>query len=153
MQLGGSDQLGNIVSGVDLIRRANFVEAGLAGDGGEEAKDDPAFGLTFPLLTTAAGDKFGKSAGNAVWLDPSMTSPFDLYQVRPPSLLVVDLFRARAELTRPRPPQFFLRTTDDEVDKYLRIFTFMRIGEIEGIMYDHKVRSLLPSLLPVRRPD
>ncbi|GAA5852213.1 hypothetical protein JCM9279_006934 [Rhodotorula babjevae] len=116
MQLGGSDQLGNIVSGVDLIRRANFVEAGLAGEGAsgdEAARDDPAFGLTFPLLTTAAGDKFGKSAGNAVWLDPSMTSPFDLYQ-------------------------FFLRTTDDEVDKYLRIFTFMRIGEIEGIMYDHK---------------
>ncbi|GAA5905407.1 hypothetical protein JCM8208_004270 [Rhodotorula glutinis] len=120
MQLGGSDQLGNIVSGVDLIRRANFVEAGLAGEGegasasgDEAARDDPAFGLTFPLLTTAAGDKFGKSAGNAVWLDPGMTSPFDLYQ-------------------------FFLRTTDDEVEKYLRIFTFMRIGEIEGILYDHK---------------
>ncbi|KPV71805.1 uncharacterized protein RHOBADRAFT_40149 [Rhodotorula graminis WP1] len=126
MQLGGSDQLGNIVSGVDLIRRANFVDAaGLAGEGasggasGDEARDDPAFGLTFPLLTTAAGDKFGKSAGNAVWLDPSMTSPFDLYQ-------------------------FFLRTTDDEVDKYLRIFTFMRIGEIEGIMYDHKARLASP---------
>lgn len=83
MQLGGSDQLGNILSGVDLIRRANLVEAGgsLAGEG-EEAKEDPAYGLTFPLLTTAAGDKFGKSAGNAVWLDPGMTSPFELYQVR-----------------------------------------------------------------------
>jgi tyrosyl-tRNA synthetase len=79
MQLGGSDQLGNIVSGIDLIRRSNFVEAG---EGGGEAKEDPAFGLTFPLLTTAAGEKFGKSAGNAIWLDPSMTSPFEVYQVR-----------------------------------------------------------------------
>ncbi|TNY18594.1 tyrosine-tRNA ligase [Rhodotorula diobovata] len=116
MQLGGSDQLGNILSGVDLIRRANLVEAGgsLAGEG-EEAKEDPAYGLTFPLLTTAAGDKFGKSAGNAVWLDPGMTSPFELYQ-------------------------FFLRTTDEEVDKYLRIFTFIRVVEIEGIMHDHKAQ-------------
>ncbi|GAA6051084.1 hypothetical protein JCM3770_004704 [Rhodotorula araucariae] len=115
MQLGGSDQLGNIVSGVDLIRRANFVEAGLAGEGELEGKEDPAFGLTFPLLTTAAGEKFGKSAGNAVWLDPSMTSPFDLYQ-------------------------FFLRTTDEEVEKYLKIFTFIRVVEIDGIMHDHRAQ-------------
>ncbi|GJN91291.1 hypothetical protein Rhopal_004310-T1 [Rhodotorula paludigena] len=110
MQLGGSDQLGNIVSGIDLIRRANFIDAGAAA---EEAKEDPAFGLTFPLLTTASGDKFGKSAGNAIWLDPSMTSPFDLYQ-------------------------FFLRTTDEEVEKYLKIFTFIRVVEIDAIMHDHK---------------
>ncbi|BGP49085.1 tyrosyl-tRNA synthetase [Rhodotorula kratochvilovae] len=115
MQLGGSDQLGNIVSGVDLIRRANFVEAGMAGEGEPEGKEDPAFGLTFPLLTTAAGEKFGKSAGNAVWLDPSLTSPFDLYQ-------------------------FFLRTTDEEAEKYLKIFTFIRVVEIEGIMHDHRAQ-------------
>ncbi|EMS24167.1 tyrosyl-trna synthetase [Rhodotorula toruloides NP11] len=110
MQLGGSDQLGNIVSGIDLIRRSNFIESG---EGEGEAKEDPAFGLTFPLLTTAAGEKFGKSAGNAIWLDPAMTSPFEVYQ-------------------------FFLRTTDEEVEKYLKIFTFIRVVEIEGIMQDHK---------------
>jgi tyrosyl-tRNA synthetase len=75
IQLGGSDQLGNIVSGIDMIRRSKF--------GDEETKDvdDPAFGVTFPLLTTSSGEKFGKSAGNAIWLDPKMTSPFDVYQV------------------------------------------------------------------------
>lgn len=87
MQLGGSDQLGNIMSGIDLIRRSNHAtEEGTSGgepvDGAEGGKEDPAFGLTFPLLTTASGEKFGKSAGNAIWLDPTMTSPFELYQVR-----------------------------------------------------------------------
>ena len=53
------------------------VEAGVEGE-----LEDPAYGVTMPLLTTATGDKFGKSAGNAVWLDPGMTSPFELYQVR-----------------------------------------------------------------------
>ncbi|GAA5871324.1 hypothetical protein JCM3774_000910 [Rhodotorula dairenensis] len=118
MQLGGSDQLGNIVSGIDLIRRSNHALEGTAGDEPTEGaegggKEDPAFGLTFPLLTTASGEKFGKSAGNAIWLDPTMTSPFELYQ-------------------------FFLRTTDEEVEKYLRIFTFIRVVELEGIMQDHK---------------
>ena len=87
MQLGGSDQLGNIISGIDLIRRSNHAtEEGASGgepvEGAEGGKEDPAFGLTFPLLTTASGEKFGKSAGNAIWLDPTMTSPFELYQVR-----------------------------------------------------------------------
>ncbi|GAA5958925.1 hypothetical protein JCM21900_005414 [Sporobolomyces salmonicolor] len=111
IQLGGSDQLGNIVSGIDMIRRSKFGAD--ATEAGKE--DDPAFGVTFPLLTTAAGEKFGKSAGNAVWLDPGMTSPFDLYQ-------------------------FFLRTTDEEVEKYLRIFTFIRVMELQGIMQDHKAQ-------------
>lgn len=65
VQFGGSDQWGNITAGTDLVRRKA---------GGE------AFGVTFPLLTTAAGEKFGKSAGNAVWLCEHLTSPFDLYQ-------------------------------------------------------------------------
>lgn len=76
-----------------MIRREGLSEAQYASEldqeiaqGGEEAKEDkskpgPAYGLTFPLLTTASGEKFGKSAGNAVWLDPSLTSPFDFYQV------------------------------------------------------------------------
>ena len=59
-----------------MIRRSKFGET----EQGKEV-DDPAFGVTFPLLTTASGEKFGKSAGNAIWLDPKMTSPFDLYQV------------------------------------------------------------------------
>lgn len=52
-------------------------------EGVEEEKEEPAYGVTMPLLTTASGEKFGKSAGNAIWLDAAMTSPFALYQVRP----------------------------------------------------------------------
>lgn len=85
IQLGGSDQLGNITSGIEMIRKSHAslvnvsqdVKLGLGGD-----QDEPAYGVTMPLLTTAAGDKFGKSAGNAIWLDPTMTSPFEFYQVR-----------------------------------------------------------------------
>ncbi len=65
LQTGGSDQWGNITAGIDLIRRK---------EGGE------AYGLTCPLLLTPDGKKFGKSAGNAVWLDPAMTSPYRFYQ-------------------------------------------------------------------------
>ena len=65
LQMGGSDQWGNIVNGTDLIRRV---------DGGE------AFGLTTPLITTADGAKMGKTAGGAVWLDPAMLSPYDYWQ-------------------------------------------------------------------------
>lgn len=95
IQLGGSDQLGNIMSGIEMIRksqgleespvgvRKEEVELGAQAQGGEEARE-PAFGVTMPLLTTASGEKFGKSAGNAVWLDPAMTSPFEFYQVGGP---------------------------------------------------------------------
>jgi tyrosyl-tRNA synthetase len=68
LQLGGSDQWGNIVSGLDLIGRLCPLDA------------EAAHGLTMPLLVTANGEKMGKSAGNAVWLDPSLTSPFAVYQ-------------------------------------------------------------------------
>lgn len=70
IQLGGSDQWGNIIAGIDLIKRQS------SGD-----TTDPAYGLTFPLLTTDTGEKFGKSAGNAVWLDGDQTSVHDFYQV------------------------------------------------------------------------
>lgn len=84
IQLGGSDQLGNIMSGIEMIRKTHTqlvpvsqdIELRKAGE-----LEDPAYGVTMPLLTTAAGEKFGKSAGNAVWLDSSMTSPFEFYQV------------------------------------------------------------------------
>jgi len=65
IQMGGSDQWGNIVAGVDLIRRM---------------KRDAAFGITFPLITTSSGAKMGKTAKGAVWLDPERTSPYDYYQ-------------------------------------------------------------------------
>lgn len=73
IQVGGSDQWGNITAGLELIGRLDAVD-GVVGA-------PPAFGLTTPLLTTSTGEKFGKSAGNAVWLDPDMTSVFDFYQV------------------------------------------------------------------------
>lgn len=81
IQVGGSDQWGNILAGLELIAR-------LDPPGTPTTPDTPpvAFGITTPLLTTASGDKFGKSAGNAVWLDPGMTSVFDFYQVRPTTL-------------------------------------------------------------------
>lgn len=70
-------------------------------------------GLTLPLVTTEEGDKFGKSAGNAIWLDPKKTSPYSLYQ-------------------------FFIRTKDSEVEKLLKLFTFYSTGEIKDIMFKHK---------------
>ena len=88
VQIGGSDQYGNIIAGMDAVKyiaqsntespqEATWLEA----DGKLKADATP-MGLTVPLLTTARGEKFGKSAGNAVWLDRSMTSAFDLYGVR-----------------------------------------------------------------------
>lgn len=95
LQIGGSDQWGNIVSGADLIRRLR---------GGR------AHGLVMPLLTTAAGTKFGKTEGGAVWLDPALTKPYEFYQ-------------------------FWLNTDDRDVAKYLKFFTFFesaRIRELEA---------------------
>jgi len=71
-------------------------------------------GLTVPLVTTESGNKFGKTAGNAVWLDKEKTSSFELYQ-------------------------FFLRTADSQVENYLNVFTFMKQNEIEAIMRKHEV--------------
>jgi tyrosyl-tRNA synthetase len=86
IQIGGSDQWGNIVAGIELINRLGPTNGELPGSlaSGEMSSNDTApraYGITTPLLTTANGDKFGKSAGNAVWLDESKTSPFDFYQV------------------------------------------------------------------------
>jgi tyrosyl-tRNA synthetase len=71
LQLGGSDQWGNIVTGTELIRRKYFAE---------EQKEAEAFALTCPLITKADGSKFGKSEGGNVWLDPERTSPYKFYQ-------------------------------------------------------------------------
>lgn len=83
IQVGGSDQWGNIISGIELINR---TMSGLAEN--DSSGPEKGFGLTTPLLTTSSGEKFGKSAGNAVWLDSSMTSVFDFYQV---PILLYDL--------------------------------------------------------------
>ncbi|MBW3562104.1 MAG: tyrosine--tRNA ligase [Actinobacteria bacterium] len=97
LQCGGTDQWGNIVAGVELTRRMH---------GGE------VHGLVWPLLTTADGSKFGKSAGNAVWLDPEMTSPYAYYQ-------------------------YWINTHDDDVIRFLRLFTFLDEETIEGLAAAH----------------
>ena len=86
VQIGGSDQMGNIMAGIDAI---NYINKNHYDPDHRMENDDflmKPMGFTVPLLTTAAGEKFGKSAGNAVWLDKDMTSAFDLYQVYQPIL-------------------------------------------------------------------
>ncbi len=89
-QIGGSDQWGNITAGIDLVRKLR----------GEEV-----YGITIPLVCDSAGQKFGKSEGNAVYLDARKTSPYDFYQ-------------------------FFFRTTDADVARFLKIFTFLSLDAI-----------------------
>jgi tyrosyl-tRNA synthetase len=93
LQMGGSDQWGNIVAGVDLIRRLRGARA---------------HGLVFPLVTTTAGVKFGKTEAGAVWLDPKLTSPYRFYQ-------------------------FWLNTDDRDVLTYLKFFTWLSQGEISEL--------------------
>ena len=93
VQIGGSDQWGNITAGIDLIRKRRGVEA---------------YGLTIPLVCDSAGRKFGKSEGNAIYLDARKTSYYDFYQ-------------------------FFLRTTDEDVVRFLKIFTFLPPEEIDDL--------------------
>ena len=93
LQLGGSDQWGNITAGIELIRRVDGVEA---------------HGLTVPLVTTAAGTKFGKTEAGAVWLDAERTSPYAFYQ-------------------------FWLGTDDADVGRYLRYYTLLPREEIEEL--------------------
>lgn len=66
------------MSGIEMIRKSSIEHQSEK----ERNQEQPAYGVTMPLLTTASGEKFGKSAGNAVWLDASLTSPFAFYQVR-----------------------------------------------------------------------
>ncbi|KAI0066165.1 hypothetical protein BV25DRAFT_1868421 [Artomyces pyxidatus] len=109
IQVGGSDQWGNIVAGVELLNRAH----GSPDD--QAAARDKGFGITTPLLTTASGEKFGKSAGNAVWLDEKMTSIYDFYQ-------------------------FFLRTPDEDVGRYLKLFTLLPLQRINEALSEHMLR-------------
>ncbi|KAH9858803.1 hypothetical protein C2E23DRAFT_718187 [Lenzites betulinus] len=107
IQIGGSDQWGNIIAGIELISRANSAP-GASQDGAAEK----GFGLTTPLLTTASGQKFGKSAGNAVSLNENETSVYDFYQ-------------------------FFLRTSDGDVGRYLKMFSLLSEAQIEDVMRSH----------------
>ena len=97
LQIGGSDQWGNITSGVELIRKKI---------GGT------AYGLTMPLITKADGTKFGKSEGNAIWLDKEKTSSYEMYQ-------------------------FFLNAEDVKVIEYLKKLTFLSKEEIEDLEQKH----------------
>jgi len=91
IQMGGSDQWGNIVAGIDLIRRLEGKQA---------------FGITFPLIMTADGRKMGKTEKGAVWLDAQRTSPYEYYQ-------------------------FWINTDDRDVIRFLALFTFLPMEEIE----------------------
>ena len=93
LQMGGSDQWGNIVAGVDLVRRK---------------LQKTAFGITFPLITTSSGAKMGKTASGAVWLDSERTSPYDYYQ-------------------------FWVNTDDNDVARFLALFTFLPMEEIQEV--------------------
>ena len=97
LQIGGSDQWGNITSGVELIRKKIGQEA---------------FGLSMPLITKADGTKFGKSEGNAIWLDINKTSSYEMYQ-------------------------FFLNAEDSKVIEYLKKLTFLSIDEINDLEKKH----------------
>jgi len=94
LQMGGSDQWGNITAGTELIGRREGAQA---------------HGLVFPLLTNAAGGKFGKSESGNIWLDPTKTSPYQFYQ-------------------------FWLNSDDRDVERLLRFFTFLPLDEIAAVM-------------------
>jgi len=81
LQIGGADQYGNIVSGVDAVKyiQRTHPDPDVRKDGVTQL--NTPYGFTVPLLTTSTGEKFGKSAGNAIWLNKDMTSSFDLYGV------------------------------------------------------------------------
>lgn len=108
LQVGGGDQWGNITAGVELIRRLRGVEA---------------FGLTFPLICDRAGRKFGKSEGNAIYLDARRTSPYAFYQ-------------------------YFLRVDDADVIRLLKVFTFLPLEEITEL--EQRLR-VAPEQRPAQR--
>lgn len=130
IQIGGSDQYGNIMAGIEAINyiRKNHYDPDVKRD--RAGDNNKPMGFTVPLLTTSSGEKFGKSAGNAVWLDKDMTSPFDLYQVRIKSTL--ELVHLADDCFK-----FFLRSSDEDVTRYLKLFTFMPLKDIEAVVAEH----------------
>ena len=109
LQMGGSDQWGNITTGTELIRRMHV---------GEEAK---AFAMTCPLVTKTDGSKFGKTESGNVWLDTNRTSVYKFYQ-------------------------FWLNTTDEDAEKYIKIFTFLDQDTIASLIKEHKSEPHLRAL-------
>lgn len=110
LQMGGSDQWGNITTGTELIRRK---ENAMVGDVEDENVTHKAFALTTPLMTKADGQKMGKTAGGeTIWLDANLTSPYQFYQ-------------------------FWLGQDDRDVPKLLRVFTLFSKEEIESIEAQH----------------
>jgi tyrosyl-tRNA synthetase len=101
LQMGGQDQWGNIVAGSDLTRRKLNLQV---------------YGMTFPLITTASGEKFGKSAGNAIWLDAKRTTVSDFYQ-------------------------YFRNADDRDVEKYLGLFTFLPMEEARRLPQENINRA------------
>ncbi len=97
LQISGSDQWGNIVTGIELIKKK---------------LDGEAYGVTSPLVLDSNGKKFGKSEGNALWLDATMTTPFKLYQ-------------------------YFMNVTDEDVGRFLKLFTLLDLESIESIVTKH----------------
>ena len=110
LQMGGSDQWGNITTGTELVRRMNTGE--------EKAK---AYAMTCPLITKADGSKFGKSEGGNVWLDANKTSVYKFYQ-------------------------FWLNTSDEDAEKYIKIFTFLDKATIDNLIEAHKAEPHLRQL-------
>lgn len=106
LQIGGSDQWGNITAGMELIRRARE---------NPEEEEAEVYGLTVPLITKADGTKFGKTAGNAIWLDSDKTTPYEFYQ-------------------------FWINTDDRDVVKFLKYFTFLSKEEIEELEKEVETR-------------
>ncbi|MDE5418541.1 tyrosine--tRNA ligase [Ancylomarina sp. DW003] len=98
LQMGGSDQWGNITTGTELVRRK---------EGGQ------AWAITCPLITKADGGKFGKTESGNIWLDPKYTSPYKFYQ-------------------------FWLNTSDEDAEKYIKIFTLISKEEVEALVAEHK---------------
>lgn len=103
LQVAGSDQWGNITAGVDLIRKVTGKEV---------------YAFTMPLVTDSAGKKFGKSEGNALWLDKEKTSSYELYQ-------------------------FFINVEDSMIETYLKIYTFLSKEQIEDIVKRHNAEPHL----------
>lgn len=99
LQIGGSDQRGNMVTGTEMLRKKSEGEA-------------ESYVMTIPLMMDASGKKFGKSEGNAIWLDQRKNSPYFVYQ-------------------------YFLNSADADVEKFLRAFTLLEIDEIEEIVAKH----------------
>ena len=98
LQVAGQDQWGNITAGIELVRKK---------------QNEEVFGFTMPLLTKSDGQKFGKTNGKAIWLDPEKTSPYEMYQ-------------------------FFINSEDDKVIDYLKFLTFLSKEEIEALEKSNK---------------